>query len=1023
MTAEAKNTAVGAWLTANKITDLAVLQKFYDEGYEDIAALDDGAIEQCAPRKSDQNKLKLSLAELRKVLASRELPPGLRAEVIATGFDATQWKFLDPRLFLLGYDNINPVQGRGIVALGKDSGKKYVIPEGMSVRVDERTELSEVMSFRGSHAVDEKEFAFSFEASFGGMGASASVSHSLATFSHIETDEKKTTTAISASRVFYTFERVKHGQLHPDFILALAGLPETYSPENKATFEAFLKLWGTHYLVEGKVGGSWLMCTVVTERGRDTLSTKSIEDKVSASFSGTVSGSASASIKTKTKNELKLDDKDSSIEIHSIGGEARSLWSDWLTTVETEPTLLYDATSIATPELRPIFDPIWKLQTESKRRDALRDAWNAYLPSYRQEQLPARFDVVFDQVGTAATDGFLCGMVEAADLEHGYFRAYTDDTDPPHACVAAMLARQVGSTTANQASLFTPVRAKDRYHIKSEYQFEQPATSAFFQPFPLEFGAWQTAFHEVPQTAADWTAEQPARALRGIPANLELKPKRADTDGFLVVLIEQSGEEGNRGVVYGYQGPTKSRSSFSICAGASAQYDTDKEALHDAQSFCMPVPRGSYYGVFSIPGSLTGAVKKDPAIQARWIPIGPSYRMSAPAWIDPKAKIRATTDGILFGCVAANRTDEISVGKMTLEVSKSGDFSAPVVLAKTAAEFSRSEDKFFEVNSTACVVSKGDWFRGVYAVSEGAAEAVVKWVGIEPTPAATWPSPNTSYHIAAQAGIDHGAKTIGLHEDGQLVLKSEVVPWTFVPVMGRRDLYHIKSGSQYLSTKNDGTVLDLMKEDDKSGRQQWYLFPNSDGSFRIQVWDGVEMGRVYLSCARTGGRVDLHAEVDASGRQSWILTQMGAEAAPALPSPDKAYRIAVQKGVTDSAKKTIGLGSDGRAVLTQETEGLSWTFAPVAELHGVYQIKTGSGLQYLSAKHDGSFLDLWFEDDKSGRQQWYLFPNRDGSFRIQAWNGVINHRTYLSCGEKGNRVDLHDSDDASGRQRWILTPV
>ena len=84
-----------------------------------------------------------------------------------------------------------------------------------------------------------------------------------------------------------------------------------------------------------------------------------------------------------------------------------------------------------------------------------------------------------------------------------------------------------------------------------------------------------------------------------------------------------------------------------------------------------------------------------------------------------------------------------------------------------------------------------------------------------------------------------------------------------------------------------------------------------------------------------------------------------------------------------------------------------------------------TGRSLLSCREDG-FVDLWFEDDASGRQRWELTQlpelGRD-VFNIKVAGGTLPGERYLSCARDGSIVDLFEGDDGSGRQRWVLAKV
>jgi hypothetical protein len=112
-----------------------------------------------------------------------------------------------------------------------------------------------------------------------------------------------------------------------------------------------------------------------------------------------------------------------------------------------------------------------------------------------------------------------------------------------------------------------------------------------------------------------------------------------------------------------------------------------------------------------------------------------------------------------------------------------------------------------------------------------------------------------------------------------------------------------------------------------------------------------------------------------------------------------------------------------------------WQFAQVVGLPpGVYNIIIKGGVSgsrtFLSSSPDGTNVDLWTEDDRSGRQRWTLKPVRQpGSdlpmpsyYNIQVLGGTVPQRTQLSCSADGKSVDLW-TDDNSGRQRWQVQGV
>lgn len=140
----------------------------------------------------------------------------------------------------------------------------------------------------------------------------------------------------------------------------------------------------------------------------------------------------------------------------------------------------------------------------------------------------------------------------------------------------------------------------------------------------------------------------------------------------------------------------------------------------------------------------------------------------------------------------------------------------------------------------------------------------------------------------------------------------------------------------------------------------------------LQVLRGLSTSNSLLSC-NSEGKLDLWNEVDASGRQEWQLEKL---------LDGNIYNITVSGGLTDPDKK------------------------------------------YLSCDAEGNGVGLYSQDDGSGRQKWLFKPiTTDPSipayYLISPFAGVSGTK-YLSCAVDGSAVDLFDQDDKSGRQRWQL---
>jgi len=261
------------------------------------------------------------------------------------------------------------------------------------------------------------------------------------------------------------------------------------------------------------------------------------------------------------------------------------------------------------------------------------------------------------------------------------------------------------------------------------------------------------------------------------------------------------------------------------------------------------------------------------------------------------------------------------------------------------------------------------------------------------------------------------------------------------------------SDKRYLSTNDEGHNVDLWKEDDRSGRQRWIITPaGNDGDYHIKVSGGVHKGwfdkttRTYLSVTSDGRSVDLHYEDDGSGRQRWRF-------------PGIAYHVLVSGGISPWG---LGIFTSSRAYMSvwEKSHLLGLTERYYADLHyedddsgrqlwyfdklpaanqnaagNLYNIRVFGGIDgglyglvkpatYLSVNRVGSQVDLWPEDDGSGRQRWEITDAGNNEFHIKVSGGVLDwfifHNKFLSTTSDGHKLDLYDHDDGSGRQRWRI---
>ena len=148
------------------------------------------------------------------------------------------------------------------------------------------------------------------------------------------------------------------------------------------------------------------------------------------------------------------------------------------------------------------------------------------------------------------------------------------------------------------------------------------------------------------------------------------------------------------------------------------------------------------------------------------------------------------------------------------------------------------------------------------------------------------------------------------------------------------------------------------------------------GTHNLQILRGLSTNRSLLSCSSDSEIVDLWIQDDGSGRQQWEFKLIEGEV--------DIYNILVVGGITTDRR-------------------------------------------FLSCTSDGEIVGLWTEDDGSGRQRWRVIPVPSSptcsTFLIRVLEGVSSNRQFLSCTSEGETVDLWPEDDGSGRQRWQIQDV
>jgi len=151
-------------------------------------------------------------------------------------------------------------------------------------------------------------------------------------------------------------------------------------------------------------------------------------------------------------------------------------------------------------------------------------------------------------------------------------------------------------------------------------------------------------------------------------------------------------------------------------------------------------------------------------------------------------------------------------------------------------------------------------------------------------------------NIKIRAGVEAGVGPYLSHQDGtggtylvdlhhQLSFNQR---W-FIRRVAGTNFYHIRAASDsitdnvaeggmpsYVSTRDDGELIDLLVNDDGSLRQRWSIVKVSGAAqpntYHIKATGGVtDVNKIYLSASSAGLSLKLETTDDGSGRQQWII--------------------------------------------------------------------------------------------------------------------------------------------------------
>jgi hypothetical protein len=446
-------------------------------------------------------------------------------------------------------------------------------------------------------------------------------------------------------------------------------LPIPYDASNQGKFNDFFKEWGTHYLTHGIYGGTYNMSTVLSESDTLTISSTKLKTAVEAGFSdGADSFKGKAAFESATRKELGTTDESTAVTIYAIGGDSDASDLTWAMSIAGVPTLLYDVLAIDTDEIRPAFEPIWKL-VSGDLQDTLTKALLTYLPQDAVD-LPSVFGSVdkkgMNQKYVADSDGF-CLMSLAgyqSDIAKLSARVRADEADD-----SAVLNEVLAMAVQNQDT--------DRWITH---------TSLFC---PVSQGNWVSQTCDAPADDKTQASGFMSTTLRlGTCEPVQIGPGgggfSARPDGFFIVRLSVGPDAEYR------MGQLRLLLNGQCVAAASVATIGD---FHGSQgesnplqaSFCIPIPKGSS-------AECLVPVNQDCAIDGTWLPLLESSATFGPI-VEQKALTldtgspRSVTfdfpssmqDQFIFGYIEAPQDG--ARGTLSLIPQTMGDAAPPVYAA------------------------------------------------------------------------------------------------------------------------------------------------------------------------------------------------------------------------------------------------------------------------------------------------------------------------------------------------------
>lgn len=503
------------------------------------------------------------------------MPKGLEATVLF-GFNAKDWAFTSRRIFAPTFKKQDPSgSGQGWINL-RDSNTStqdtpFSVPDGMEARPEPSFARTSTTAFQGTDSLDEGDFNASVSLSLNIEGFSSAACTSVAQHSQVATKAIHKTALVGSWKGLYSIDVVEPPRLTDEFRAALKTLPIPYAAGDQARFDHFFDNWGTHYLQHGIYGGTFILRTVLSEEDTRSISTSKLVSSVEAGFeAGEGSTKNKAEFERATRKELGTTDGSTTINIYSVGGDSDENEDTWALSIASAPTLLYDALSVSTPNIRPNFEPIWSLCADAKLQATLKQALLVYLPE-EAANLPSVF-----------------GLPDTTDVS----RTFAVESDG--FCLVSIV-----GASGSQSTLSVIVRSGQSgdsevlNNVKSETWSDPNADRWFTHASvfcPAAKGTWVTQSC-LPEDARAHAGFVTTRLLFGPWSTLPKPPEgsfEAPTDGFLALELDEHFPD----LAPIYSTLTLDGQVVAFCSAAPPVWRAGFTGCPRSSSLCIPISKG-----------------------------------------------------------------------------------------------------------------------------------------------------------------------------------------------------------------------------------------------------------------------------------------------------------------------------------------------------------------------------------------------------------------------------------------------